>query len=155
MEETLIMKCFPDNGHSRPRRDALRNEISDWSPSMWASESWERGILKLQPLQPLPIVNLEETLRMQDYRPQLAKVYKIWLNESWLLHLLLHRKALNFLAWDAASCVWSSIILSKIGIFPRGTKEVSTFKNTSTKSRHSMEYPSDKQNGPPPPTRLW
>ena len=94
-------------------------------------------------------------LRMQDHRPQLAKVYKIWLNESWLLHLLLHRKALNFLAWDAASCVWSSIILSKIGTFPRGTKEVSTFKNTSTKSRHSMEYPSDKQNGSPPPTRLW
>ena len=88
-------------------------------------------------------------LRMQDHRPQLAKVYKIWLNESWLLHLLLHRKALNFLAWDAASCVWSSIILSKIGTFPRGTKEVSTFKNTSTKSRHSTEYPSDKQKRPP------
>ena len=35
------------------------------------------AVIRLQPLQPLPVVKLEGTLRMQDYRPQIAKIYKI------------------------------------------------------------------------------
>lgn len=35
------------------------------------------AVIRLEPLQPLPVMNLEETLRMQDYRPQTAKIYKI------------------------------------------------------------------------------
>ena len=33
------------------------------------------AVLRLQPLYPLPVVNLEETLRKQDDRPPLAKIY--------------------------------------------------------------------------------
>ena len=40
--------------------------------------------IRPQPLQPLPMVNLEETLRTQDYRPQLAKGYKKFKPAAWL-----------------------------------------------------------------------
>lgn len=49
-------------------------------PFNGASVPWRKGyailaVLRLQPLYPLPVVNLEETLRKQDDRPQLAKIY--------------------------------------------------------------------------------
>ena len=39
------------------------------------------AVLRWQPLQLLPVVNLKETLRKQNDRPQVAKMYKIGFNE--------------------------------------------------------------------------
>ena len=78
-------KFQEDNGHSWPRRKDLRHGISGCSRSMWVSRPWERGIAATRPsFDCSPVVNLEETLRMQDYRPQLAKGYKKSKPAAWL-----------------------------------------------------------------------
>ena len=46
-----------------------------------------QAVIRLQPLQPLPMVNLEETLRTQNYRTQLAKGYKKSKPATWLFPL--------------------------------------------------------------------
>ena len=54
-------------------------------------------------------------LRIQDYRSRIAEVHANEINlmgKPWLLHLLIHRKALNFLSWNAASWIRNSVFLS-------------------------------------------
>ena len=101
-------------------------------------------------LQPLPVVNLEEILRIQDYRPT-----KSWgtyqgqnFNEPWLLNLPTYRKVPNSLTWNAASWVWSSVFLSlqvSSRHFPKRNKKKTNINiwNRGTNGRHSQKDPSD------------
>ena len=63
------------------------------------------------------------------------------------MHLPIHRKELNSLAWNAASCVWSSVFLS---IHPK-------IWNTGTNGNCPRKIHLLKQNGCHPlfPTSLW
>ena len=102
-----------------PKREHLRNGISDYSPSMWASEPRGRGIpatwqsSRLWPLQPLPTVNPKETQNAGLQAPDGWGTYQgNNFSEPWLLSLPIRRKGLNFLTWDLVSWIWSSTFLS-------------------------------------------
>ena len=78
----MILKCFPTMSFmtERGRPEKWNQQLQLFSVSQCAlrkGNACHLAVIRLQPLQPLPVVKLEGTLRMQDYRPQIAKIYKI------------------------------------------------------------------------------
>ena len=126
--------------------------------SQWAQG---RGIRE----QSLPIVKHEETLRMQNYRPQIVDYKYIYIckcfNEPWLLHLPMDRGALNFLRCcllglkfniSKSTCIKWTLIQEE-----QRKTNLNIWKAVIN-GRHSQKDPSDtaiRRVIVPFPTRLW
>ena len=82
-------------------------------PSPRKGNTCHLPVTGLQPPQALLMVNPEETQNAGLPAPGGWGTYQANnFSEPWLLHLFLHRRALNFLTWDLVSWIWSLVFLS-------------------------------------------
>ena len=75
------MKCFPvmvihDQEQKTREMESANGALQCEPVNPEKGNACHLAVLRLQPLQPLPMVNLEETEK-QDYRPQLDKINKL------------------------------------------------------------------------------
>ena len=144
-----IMVFHDQEGKTWGMKSVSFSVSQSFNVSQWAPVNGNACHLAVITLQTLPMVNPEEPENAGFQAPDDWGTYQgNNFSETWLLHLPIHRKVLNFLTWDAVSWIWSSVFLSlqvwNKTLQKRNKKKTNlNIWNTGKDGRHSQKDPSD------------